>query len=149
LPISANSTKTLTFTINSINIAAITNSKLTIDGSIIPIYYCFQEAENPSIYGNPYYNTVWLNANLAPNTPVNSSQAIPSATSTVGRFGTLYGGAGSLITLSGSTGNFTATIPAFIPAWPVQRTTYLYARIALPMSRTAKFGAVSAAITTA
>jgi hypothetical protein len=156
LPITKKSTTNLTFTINSINIAALSNNRLTIDGLSIPIFYCFQEAENPSAYGIDvtttvitYYNTVWLNANLVGADPVTSYQAVPSATSTTDRFGTLYGGTDSSypITLSGSTGDFTATIPAFIPAWPVQRTTYLYARIALPMTKTAKFGAVSAAIT--
>ena len=156
LPITQKSTTNLTFTINSINIAALSNNRLTIDGLSIPIFYCFQEAENPSRYGIDvtaavitYYNTVWLNANLAGADPVTSYQAVPSATSTAGRFGTLYGGVDSShpITLSGSTGNYTATIPAFIPAWPVQRTTYLYARIALPMTKVAQFGAVSAAIT--
>jgi hypothetical protein len=156
LPITTKSTTNLTFTINSINIAALSNNRLTIDGLSIPIFYCFQEAENPSAYGIDvttavitYYNTVWLNANLAGIDPVTSYQAVPSTTSNAGRFGTLYGGVDSShpITLSGSTGNFTATIPAFIPAWPVQRTTYLYARIALPMTNAAQFGAVSAAIT--
>jgi hypothetical protein len=165
LPIGPTATK-LMFTINSINIATLSSAKLAINGSVIPLYYCFQDPSNPNAYGSTivngqtirYYNTVWINANLTTGTQATATTVVPSSTSTVNRFGTLYGGGSSLygggssvgtgVAITGSAGNYTATLPAFIPAWEVTTPIYLYARVGIPMNKDAQFGAVSVTLTT-
>jgi hypothetical protein len=158
LPIGPTATK-LMFTINSINIATLSSAKLAINGSVIPLYYCFQDPSNPNAYGSTivngqtirYYNTVWINANLTTGTQATATTVVPSSTSTVNRFGTLYGGGSSVgtgVAITGSAGNYTATLPAFIPAWEVTTPIYLYARVGIPMNKDAQFGAVSVTLTT-
>jgi hypothetical protein len=149
----------LMFTINSINAATLSTGKLAINGSVIPLYYCFQDPANPSAYGSAtvngqpvnYYNTVWINANLTSGTQANLTNVVPSLPVTATRFGTLYGGGPSVgtgVAITGTAGNYTATLPAFIPAWEVTTPIYLYARVGIPMSKDAKFGAVSVTLTT-
>jgi hypothetical protein len=141
----------LTFTINSINIASLSSGRLSINTVSVPLYYCFQDPANPTAYGSPYYNTVWINANLISGTQATATNVVPSSTSNVHRFGTIYGGGSSVgngVAITGSAGNYTATLPAFIPAWEVTSPIYLYARVGIPMSRDARFGAVSVTLTT-
>ena len=152
------STIRLILKINSINILpVVSGTSMTVSGTAIPILFCFQEAETPSNYGTAvvngasvtYYNTVWLNANLSSGIQATPTNVTPSSTSTTNRFGTLNGSLGSAypVTVSGTTGDYTATISAFVPTWRVRTTpTYLYVRICLPMNKEIKFGSVSANI---
>jgi hypothetical protein len=84
-------------------------------------------------------NTVWLDGN-------NNSNAVTSSTyyntaNPNGYYGAINSGNGG-VSISGTT----ATINVFIPAQVVYDKTYLYLRLAIPMSYSIAFGKVTASI---
>lgn len=135
-PASAKAYKSLSFTINSINVVTNTGNLLQISGDQLAIYYAIKDPSNPS-YAEGTMNTVWINANSNDN-PASSGNCWNSAQN-----GLLGGSASPGVTVSGSN----ATVNAFIPlVSPVAANTILYLRIRVPMDKNIQFGGVYATV---
>ncbi len=131
--------KSLTFTINDFYGPTITingSSSLTVDGSVLDIYYMFQDASSSS-YNNTTFNSVWINANSVTNPGANTSNFYNLSNN-----GILYG------TTANTYSNSTATFNVFIPntIFPVKDNTYLYCRVGLPMNIDTWFNYITATI---
>ena len=135
---SASSYKNLSFTINSIFTPSVNVSNLLLmNGIQLPIFYAFQD-KSTTINNSTTFNSVWINANSNIN-PVSSGNFFNYGNT----YGILGGITSAAVTLSGAS----ATINVFVPAInPVNTSTYLYLRIAVPMDKDIRFGSVSAKI---
>jgi hypothetical protein len=132
--------KSLTFTINDFYGPTITingSSSLTVDGSVLDIYYMFQDITNLNTYSSSILNTPWINAN---DISTNSTQV------NMGNFFNIdYNGQlGGLKTATASP-TTTPTFNVFFPSVSnINTNTYLYCRIGLPMNKNIGFSSISA-----
>lgn len=128
--------KSLSFTINSINVASNTGNLLQINGEQLEIWYAIKDPVNTS-YSAGTMNTVWINANSNDN-PAGAGNYWDTT-----KNGLLGGSASPGAVLSGAN----ATVNAFMPlVSPVNANTMLYLRIRVPMSKNIQFGAVIATV---
>jgi hypothetical protein len=137
----SNSYSNLSFTINSITPTPTTNSSglLLINSRRIQVLYFFQDESQTSTFSSTVFNSVWIDGN-SNNNGVGSTNFY----NTINTYG-YYGGIDSAkgVVISGTN----ATINVFIPTInPVNNTTYLYLRLAIPMDVSISFGNVSATI---
>jgi hypothetical protein len=137
----SNSYSSLSFTINSISPTPTTSGAglLLINGRQIQVLYFFQDESQPSTFSSTVFNSVWIDGN-SNNNGVTSSTFYDTSR-TYGFYGGIDASKGVVI----SSNN--ATINVFVPSVnPVNNSTYLYLRLAIPMDLSIGFGNVSATI---
>lgn len=135
-PASAKAYKSLSFTINSINVVSNNGNLLQINGQQLQLFYAITDPTNTN-YAEGTMNTVWINANS------NDNPASAGNCWNIAQNGLLGGSASPGVTVAGSN----ATVNAFIPlVSPVAAGTMLYLRIAVPMNVNIQFGGVSATV---
>jgi hypothetical protein len=137
----SNSYSRLSFTINSISPTPTKNGAglLLINGRQIQVMYFFQDESQDSTFSSSVFNSVWLDGN-SNNNPVTTANFFDT-TNTYGYYGGIDSSRG--VTINSNS----ATINVFIPPVnPVNSTTYLYLRLAIPMDVSIGFGSVTATI---
>jgi hypothetical protein len=137
----SNSYSNLSFTINSITPTPTTNAAglLLMNSRQIQVLYFFQDETQTSTFSSTVFNSVWIDGNSNTN-QVNSGNFY-NTINTYGYYGGFVSAKG--VVISGTN----ATINVFIPTInPVNNTTYLYLRLAIPMDVSISFGNVSATI---
>jgi len=115
---------------------------LLINTRQIQVLYFFQDQSQPSTFSSSVFNSVWIDGNNNNNT-VDSNNFFITSNNNYGGIDTRVGKG---VVISGSNNN-NATINVFIPTInPVNNTTYLYLRLAIPMDVSISFGNVTATI---